>query len=228
MSADRLAFFIGLLGSLHCIGMCGPLAFSVPVLKPGYWWLIIDKLSYQFGRIIAYVVLGLCAGLIGRQLWILEFQQGISVISGLLILVAACSRLFKRSPSNKNFSFLLKPFHQLLSFTLKHKANHLIIGIVNGFLPCGFIYLALIGALNTGSIGNAASYMFWFGCGTVPLMLLATLSMSFTGKLLRAKINGVLPYIMVCLGIWFILRGLALDIPYLSPKQQDSSVTICK
>ena len=228
MSTDRLAFFIGLLGSLHCIGMCGPLAFSVPVLRTGFWHLFLDKISYQTGRVIAYVMLGLLIGTLGRQLWLLEFQQSISIISGLLILAVASSRIFRISKGYKKGSLLLKPFHRLLSFTLKHKANHLIIGFVNGLLPCGFVYLALIGALNTGSISNAASYMFWFGCGTVPLMLIATLSMNFTGKLLRAKINAVLPYMMACLGVWFILRGLALDIPYLSPKQQESSITTCK
>lgn len=115
----------------------------------------------------------------------------------------------------------------MYSYALKHKANHLIVGIVNGFLPCGFVYLALAGALNTRNILNAVSYMFWFGAGTVPLMLIATFSMGFANHLLRKSINKSLPYIMLFLGIWFILRGLELNIPYLSPPPQ-TEAAICK
>ncbi|MEJ2882395.1 sulfite exporter TauE/SafE family protein [Pedobacter sp. GR22-6] len=227
MSTDKLAFMIGLLGSLHCIGMCGPLAFSVPTLKPGWWNLIFDKLIYQLGRIISYCLLGIVIGLVGQQIWLSGLQHGFSIFSGLLIIAAACSRLFKNSNFGKSPSFLLKPFNRMLSYALKHKANHLIIGIVNGFLPCGFVYLALVGALNTGSVETAVSYMFWFGSGTIPLMLIATLSMNFTGRGFRRRINKFIPFMMLCLGLWFILRGLSLDIPYLSPGNSGTT-TICK
>ncbi|MET3113743.1 sulfite exporter TauE/SafE [Pedobacter sp. CG_S7] len=226
MSELYLAFMIGLLGSVHCIGMCGPLAFAVPSLKPGMGYLVLDKILYQFGRIISYCVLGVFVGLIGRQIWMSGMQQGISIFTGLLIIVAACSRIFKFSTGNRS-SFLLKPFHKLFGYALKHKANHLIIGMINGLLPCGFVYLALAGAVNTGSVANAAAYMFWFGVGTAPLMLLATISMGFTGNLFRRRINKVIPFMMLFLGMWFILRGMNLNIPYLSPSKPNSSVAVC-
>ncbi|MDR6781761.1 sulfite exporter TauE/SafE [Pedobacter africanus] len=216
MSTEKLAFMIGLLGSIHCIGMCGPLAFAVPVQKRGWILLVTDKLLYQLGRIAAYCSLGLMIGLIGRQIWLAGFQQGISILSGILIVLAACSRLFKFSIF-KNQAFLLGPFNRAFHYALKHKANHLIIGFINGFLPCGFVYLALAGALNTNGIQNAVSYMFWFGLGTLPLMFIATLGLGFTGTVFRRKINRIVPYLMLCIGIWFILRGMTLNIPYLSP-----------
>ncbi len=228
MSNEKIAFFIGLLGSLHCIGMCGPLAFSLPSLKQGWLNVIVDKLSYQFGRILSYCLLGVLTGIVGRQLWLSGLQQGISIFSGILILAAACSRLFKLSWFGKTPHLLIKPFNKMLNYALQHKANHLIIGIVNGFLPCGFVYLALVGAVNTGSIQNAVSYMFWFGSGTLPLMFVATLSMSFTSQMLRRRINNTIPYMMLFLGIWFILRGLSLDIPYLSPASNGNTTTTCK
>lgn len=228
MSSDRLAFFIGLLGSLHCVGMCGPLAFAVPSFGKGSWMLLLDKLIYQLGRIISYCFLGLLIGLIGRQLWLADLQQVLSVLTGVLILCAAGSRILKYSIFKGNSQFLLKPFNKIFSYALKHKANHLIIGMLNGLLPCGFVYLALAGAVNTPSLKNAVSYMFWFGLGTVPLMLAATLSMSFSGQLFRNRINKFMPYMMLVLGIWFIVRGLSLDIPYLSPAKQTSSAVICK
>jgi sulfite exporter TauE/SafE len=216
MDDQRLAFMIGLLGSVHCVGMCGPLAFAVPSLQPGWGYLLWDKLSYQGGRIIAYCLLGVFIGLAGRQLWLAGVQQGLSILSGVLIMVAAISRILKFSMGNPNAK-LLKPFNQLFSFALKHKANHVIIGMINGLLPCGFVYLAMAGALNTGSVSTAVTYMFWFGLGTVPLMLIAGISMGFTSAGLRRKINKTVPYLMLGLGMWFICRGMELNIPYLSP-----------
>lgn len=227
MSEQHLAFMIGLLGSVHCIGMCGPLAFAVPSLKPGIGYLLLDKVLYQLGRIISYGILGIFIGLIGQQLWLSGMQQGISIFTGLLIIAAACSRIFKISVGQGS-SFLLKPFNKLFGYALKHKANHLIIGMINGLLPCGFVYLALAGAVNTGNVTAAAAYMFWFGLGTAPLMLLATISMGFTGNLFRKRINKVIPFMMLFLGIWFILRGMELNISYISPAKPSSSAAECR
>ncbi|WP_235964559.1 sulfite exporter TauE/SafE family protein [Pedobacter gandavensis] len=219
---------IGLLGSVHCIGMCGPLAFAVPSLKQGWVFLVLDKLLYQLGRIVSYCFLGLIIGLIGQQLWMAGLQQVISIFSGILIVMAACSRLFKIQMLKNTPAAFLKPFNKLFGYALKHKANHLIIGIINGFLPCGFVYLAMAGALNTGSVSNSAIYMFWFGMGTLPLMFIATVGIGFTGALVRKKINRVIPYFMLFLGIWFILRGMELNIPYLSPASTTQGVAECR
>lgn len=226
MNDQHLAFMIGLLGSVHCVGMCGPLAFAVPTLQKGWGFLVLNKLAYQGGRIISYCLLGALTGLIGNQIWLAGMQQGISILSGLLIITAACSRLFKFSVGNRD-SILLKPFNRLFGYALKHKANHLIIGVINGFLPCGFVYMAMAGALNTGSVNTSVSYMFWYGLGTLPLMFIAGVSAGFTTAIFRKKINRLVPYLMLCLGIWFIFRGAELNIPYLSPAKA-GAVTDCK
>lgn len=218
MSAYQVAFYIGLFGSIHCIGMCGPLAFAVPSVAGNRWLLIWDKLVYQAGRIISYSFLGLLIGVIGRQLWLLGLQQGVSIVSGVLILAAALSRLFKISfvkskAGNKLFSMVNKA----VVYAVNHRRGHLFIGILNGLLPCGFVYLALIGAVNTPSAAKAMTYMFWFGAGTLPLMFMAAVSSGFINTSVRRKLNMVVPYFMLLLGVWFILRGLSLDIPYLSP-----------
>ena len=228
MSETYLAFMIGLLGSVHCIGMCGPLAFAVPSLQKGAGWLLLDKTLYQAGRIVSYCFLGLIIGLISSRLWMAGMQQALSIFSGVLILLAALSRIFKLAvQSNTRYHLLLKPFHQLFGYALKHKANHLIIGIINGLLPCGFVYLALAGAVNQSSLSDALAYMFFFGLGTAPLMLVAAVSTGLTGTLVRNRINKVIPYMMLCLGIWFILRGLDLNIPYLSPALH-TGTAVCK
>lgn len=228
MSNYAIAFFIGLFGSIHCIGMCGPLALAIPVSENKWWLVVGDKILYNCGRIITYSFLGLLIGIVGKQLWIYGLQQGISLLSGGLIILAGVTRLFKiRHSENKVLALLMRPVNRLLMYALNHHSGHFIIGIINGLLPCGFVYLALAGAVNMQTPIAAAGYMFWFGAGTFPLMLLATVSSGFAGPAVRRKINKAIPYVMVCLGFWFILRGLNLNIPYLSPAKQTSGVSTC-
>ncbi len=219
MNPLTLAFFTGLLGSVHCLGMCGPLAFSVPSAHAGSWRLLLDKTLYQVGRMISYSVLGLLVGLLGRQLWMAGFQRGISLFSGLFIAAIALSQLFRVQLFT---GFVTTPVSRLLNYALRRKAGHLVIGMLNGLLPCGFVTLALAGALTEGSPAAAAAYMAFFGLGTVPLMLIATLGIGAMGPLLRRKLNRVVPYLALTLGIWFLLRGMELNVPYLSPKASPS------
>lgn len=228
MSTNWIAFFIGFFGSVHCIGMCGPLAFAVPSLRDKWRFMVADKVVYNLGRVISYTLLGVLFGFVGRQLWMLGLQQGVSLFSGMLIIMAGLSRLYHiRVGNNRLLASFLVPVNKLLNYALKHRVGHLIVGMLNGFLPCGFVYLALVGAINTGSPAASGKFMFLFGMGTFPLMLLATVSSGLIGPAVRRRINSVMPYLMVCLGMWFVLRGLNLNIPYLSPQKQTQGITVC-
>jgi hypothetical protein len=190
--------------------------------------MVADKVVYNLGRVVSYSLLGLLFGIIGRQFWMFGLQQGISFFSGMLIIMAGISRLYHiKIGDNRLIALFLLPVNKLLNYALKNRAGHFIVGMLNGFLPCGFVYLALIGAINAGSPLAAGRFMFLFGMGTFPLMLLATVSSGFIGPPVRRRINSVMPYLMVCLGIWFVVRGLNLNIPYLSPQKQSTGVTIC-
>jgi len=100
-------------------------------------------------------------------------------------------------------------------------------GMLNGFLPCGSVYLALAGAVATGSIGQGVLYMFFFGLGTFPLMFLIT----WVGNRVKPKTRHFIykkatPVIAIALACVFIVRGLNLNIPYLSPKITKSGTQI--
>ncbi len=228
MNYNELAFLIGLFGSLHCVGMCGPLAFAIPSFHNNRWLIIFDKLVYNLGRTLTYTLLGIIIGLIGRQFWLAGIQSSVSILTGIFIILAASSRILKISSGNWNWvSKMVQPFNKLLSYAIRHKAGHLITGVLNGFLPCGFVYLALAGALNTGSVMSSAQYMLFFGLGTFPLMMAAMVSTGLAGPVFRRRINKIIPFVMLGLGVWFILRGLNLDIPYLSPKNINEGVEVC-
>jgi sulfite exporter TauE/SafE len=214
------AFLFGFLGSFHCVGMCGPIALALPVSNSGMGF-ISSRLAYNFGRIITYSILGLLLGLFGQGLQFAGLQQTISILSGVLILVFL---FFPATTSNKITSFLgLSKFvfqvKQKLGYYLKRRSfsSFLIIGLLNGLLPCGFVYLALAASISAPQVIDSVFYMALFGLGTLPVMLL----LAFSGKMLNIRFKSLLtktiPYVACFLAILFILRGLSLNIPYISP-----------
>ena len=227
MNHLQLAFLIGLFGSLHCVGMCGPLAFALQDKTESKWIMAFQKLTYNLGRAFTYAFLGLLIGLIGKQLWLAGLQQGISILSGVIIILVTLPRLLPLFNYQIPFNNPIQnTINKLLSKAISHKSGHFLVGILNGFLPCGFVYLALATAVSTNSVLQSALFMFFFGLGTIPLMLTAMLGINFAKPTFRRQINKVLPVLTILLGCWFILRGLNLDIPYLSPKIENEMV-IC-
>lgn len=222
------AFLIGLFGSFHCIGMCGPIALAIPVQDNSRLNLIVGRLLYNIGRAFTYSVIGMVFGLIGQSLSIAGPQQFISIIAGVLILLMVLlpSRLSQKI-------YLLKPAYQFTNAIkikfgklLRRKSNYttFLIGLLNGFLPCGLVYIAVAGAIASGGYIDGAVYMFLFGIGTIPIMLAVSLAGNFISISLRKNINKLIPVFMVVLGCLFILRGMNLGIPYVSPQIQQSEI----
>ena len=215
------AFIIGMAGSFHCVGMCGPIALALPGKKSNVLKLIISRLLYNLGRMISYALLGGIFGTLGLGIFLAGYQRLVSIVLGVLIIVVVLI------PANKFNTFLAKSGfqnYQKLSQQVFQKIIHLnlnaglfFIGILNGFLPCGFVYMGLAGAVSTGSIHRGMLYMLLFGLGTLPIMFLTALLGDFLGIKLREKINRLLPIGAIILALIFILRGLSLGIPFLSP-----------
>lgn len=215
------AFLLGLLGSFHCVGMCGPIAFMLPVDRTNTFKKISQITIYHVGRLLAYSLIGLIFGLIGKSLYIFGFQQQLSIAIGVLMIVIV---LIPQSTFNKyNFS---KPIYKVISkvksslgSALKKKTadTFLTIGFLNGFLPCGLVYMALFAAIAAGNALNGSLYMTVFGLGTIPLMTTAIYFGQFLKASARQKIQRAIPVFVVLIGVLFILRGLGLGIPYISP-----------
>ncbi|MFI1745491.1 sulfite exporter TauE/SafE family protein [Thalassobellus sediminis] len=223
------AFFLGLLGSFHCIGMCGPIAFMLPLDRTNEFKKIYQITIYHFGRLLAYSIIGLVFGLIGKSLYIFGFQQQLSITIGVLMILVV---LIPQKTFNKfNFS---KPIYKLISKVksalgqaLKRKTadTFLTIGFLNGFLPCGLVYMALFAAIAGGNALNGSLYMAVFGLGTIPLMTSAIYLSNFLKGSVRQKIQKAIPVFVILIGALFILRGLGLGIPYISPALTNETVT---
>jgi len=222
------AIILGLLGSFHCIGMCGPIAFALPLNRENNTKKVVQIFLYHIGRLFAYASIGLIFGLIGKGLYLAGFQQRISILIGVLMIVIVLIpiRVFNKYNFSKPLYTLIGKIKLNLGKLLQKKSNKTLftIGILNGFLPCGMVYMALVGSIASGNSLNGALYMFLFGLGTTPLMTVAVYLGNVLSITIRTKIQKTIPVFVVLIGVLFILRGLGLGIPYISPS--DASLTI--
>jgi len=215
------ALVLGLAGSFHCLGMCGPIAFVLPVERSSKSKLIFQTFLYHLGRIISYSLIGLLFGLIGKGLYLAGFQQRLSILMGVVMiaLVLIPVSIFNKYNFTKPLYRIIGQVKQKLGSYLTKKSNKAIfsIGFFNGFLPCGLVYIALLGSISVSNILNGSLYMVLFGIGTIPLMTGAIFLGNFVNLSLRNKIQKAIPVFVVIIGLLFIMRGLGLGIPYISP-----------
>lgn len=221
-------FAIGFLGSFHCIGMCGPIALALPIFQESYVKLILGRILYNLGRVVTYTLFGALFGLFGSSLALVGLQKNVSIAIGVIMLIVI---LMPRKYKNKLTDFYIyKTINNFIKTSFakltQKKSNYslFVIGVINGFLPCGFVYVAVAGAVSTGSVLTGAGFMALFGLGTFPVMFAASLAGKYVNMGLRKKINKLIPVFAVILAVIFILRGLNLGIPYLSPKLQYAPV----
>ncbi len=215
---------IGIVGSLHCIGMCGPIVVALPLKNQNRITRIAGAILYNSGRVATYGILGVLFGLLGRGIHMAGFQQWTSIILGIAMIVSVLFPfVFREKITVGNLlagmaSRLIVRLKKL--FASRSYSSLLLIGLLNGLLPCGLVYVAIAGAISSGTVITGALFMIFFGLGTIPLLLIATLASNAIGQRLRSKMQKVVPYFVFMLGVLFILRGMSLGIPYISPASE--------
>jgi sulfite exporter TauE/SafE len=201
--------------------MCGPIALMIPVDRTNPAKKTTQIITYHLGRLTAYALIGLVFGLVGKGFFLAGIQQRLSVFIGVAMIITILTP--ERVLANYNFS---KPVYRLISkiksslgkqFKKKSYQSLFSIGLLNGFLPCGMVYVALFGAIAMQNVPFGILYMLLFGIGTIPMMSSITYLNSIMTVSFRNKIQKVIPYVGVVIGVLFILRGLGLGIPYVSP-----------
>lgn len=215
---------IGLIGSFHCIGMCGPIALALPLRRDNWTAKVSGGLFYNIGRTITYAIMGLLFGMLGQGIRVAGFQEWASIILGIALIISVLFPYlfnYKLSFANLISGYASRLVNNLRQFfSQRSSSSLLIIGILNGLLPCGLVYVALAGAINTNSLTDGALFMAAFGFGTIPMMLIASLTGNAISSKLRSKMRKIVPYFVFILGVLFILRGMSLGIPYISPKAE--------
>jgi uncharacterized protein len=215
------AFVLGLLGSFHCVGMCGPIAFMLPVDHTNSYKKTGQIAIYHFGRLMSYSIIGLIFGLVGKGLYIFGLQQQLSIIIGILMIVVVLIpyKTFNKYNFSKPLFKGISKVKSALGKALKKKTpdTFLTIGFLNGFLPCGLVYMAVFAAIASGNTFQGSLYMLFFGLGTMPLMTTAIYFSNILKGTARQRIQKAIPIFVILIGVLFILRGLGLGIPYISP-----------
>ncbi len=222
-----VAFLIGFMGSLHCLGMCGPIAISIPVNSKKQIPFLINRLLYNFGRLFTYGILGAIFGLFGFGIYLADKQQVISIAIGVGILIVLVLSYFNKGffnkfdPLSKLAASVKKSFKHL--FKKRGNLTSFLIGAVNGLLPCGLVYMALASSIVTASVLDGILFMVVFGLGTFPMMLFVSFSKSIWKNKITMNFNRLIPVFMLVMALLFIARGMNLGIPYLSPQLRSNN-----
>ncbi|MFM1929220.1 MAG: hypothetical protein RL387_548 [Bacteroidota bacterium] len=225
-----IGFLMGLIGSVHCIGMCGPLTMALPYSQQQSIFKYLAMALYHLGKIASYAMLGLVVGLFGKQIFVIDTQQSLSIIIGILMVVyVVWVYLVKVNARFNPLQFLQVPVLKALSslFKNKHILVFILLGFLNGLLPCGMVYLALGSAMSTGNAFDAAIFMAFFGVGTMPALIMVALGGQIIGFEWRRKLQAAVPLFIFGMGLILILRGMNLGIPMISPHIETNNVMTC-
>jgi sulfite exporter TauE/SafE len=209
-----VSFMLGILGSFHCVGMCGPLVLGIFNQKflthPWHY------LTYHLGKIIAYAIIGASIGLIGATFHIFISQQKISILTGVsLLLYVVWSKVAKKDSMSSKVQTYYSRFRTF--FEGAPWPKYYLFGFLNGFLPCGLVYIAATSAISTGHVSMSILWMIFFGLGTIPSLSLVLLIRNRMASKYHFLFQKIYQNIIFFLAILLILRGLNLGIPYLSP-----------
>jgi uncharacterized protein len=215
------AFLLGVLGSFHCIGMCGPIALVLPLSKNSRIEKFVGAILYNMGRIITYACFGLLFGSIGKSVAFFGYQQWLSILVGVAIFIVLFLPKkysgFTQSNAVTKWLYTIRSWLQKL-LTKKSYNSLFLIGLLNGLLPCGLVYMAAAAAIASANLANSILFMIFFGLGTLPAMWSVAFFGNYVSINFRQKIKKIYPFIMATMACLFILRGMGMGIPYLSPK----------
>lgn len=224
-----IPLMLGLLSSIHCVAMCGPIALALPVHQFNTTKKTLALLLYHLGRILVYVLLGILFGTIGKGLFLAGFHQYVSIILGIALILGVLffnEKKLQQMLLKSNAKWYFK-FKGVFSSYIQRKTNtsFVVLGMLNGLLPCAMIYMALFGATATQGSFQGGGFMFFYGLGTIPLLTLIVCFGNFISKKISNKWQNIIPVFLIFTGCLLIIRGLALDIPYLSPTSLQLFIT---
>lgn len=216
------ALLLGLGGSFHCVGMCGPIALALPLHGRSVWGKVFGAFIYNFGRSVTYGLMGLLFGLIGEGLQMAGLQKWVSIIMGSIMVLTVVFPSMGHKVNTRGIFVSMNKLKSSLQRLFSKTSNKslFVLGFLNGLLPCGLVYMAIAGALATAGLLSSVMFMVLFGLGTIPMMMAVSLAGNLASQKIRHIINKVIPYMIVIVGLLFILRGLGLGIKFISPADE--------
>lgn len=223
------ALSLGILGSFHCLGMCGPIALAVPLRGATGVKRILKALTYNAGRVLTYTIMGFIFGAVGKSFVIAGYQQALSITLGLVMLLIFFmpAKYVKHLPFTRTAMVFSNRVKSLFGSALRQTSyqSTFVLGSINGLLPCGLVYLGVAGAIATGDIWKGALFMAAFGAGTLPAMLFIHTASQWVNVSARTTMRKVIPVFVIVSSCLLVLRGMNLGIPYISPQLSSTDCT---
>jgi len=225
-----LAISMGLIASFHCVGMCGPITLALPVHKGTRMRQIAGVLAYNAGRALTYATFGVVLGTLGASLAWLGVLRYASVAVGaaMLAYVFWPAGLEQRLHMPLFWQKTVGRLRQRMAIYLKRNdlPGMLLLGMLNGAIPCGMVYMALMSSVATGSAWGGGAFMALFGLGTLPAMLALGIARQQLTPALRTRIRKLTPVLVAIAGIWLVARGVMTSYP--APSRASAGITICR
>lgn len=224
------ALILGLMGSLHCVGMCGPLVLAMPYGKYGFWKSNSLRLLYNIGRISSYLILGLILGIFSNGFKVFVGQQYFSLALGLSILLI----VFTPARFKPNFIILLESkFRKLFGKFIQSDKWYMSLstGLMNGLLPCGLVWFAILAAMNMGNWYESALYMSFFGIGTIPALYAVSLFRNIKSRISSGLLSYAPKFLALSIVLMLTIRGLGFG-THFSPENIfkeniEKVITVC-
>jgi uncharacterized protein len=225
-----LALSMGLISSLHCIGMCGPIALALPLARGNRWQQLGGLLLYNAGRAATYALLGMLAAGLGMSMAWFGFLRYLSIAAGVIMLAYVCwpSRLNTFLHPPRFWQNGVNAVKKGMGRALKKNslAGAAMLGTLNGLIPCGLVYLALISSMATGDVAHGGMFMLLYGIGTFPAMLAVGFAKQWFTPALRTKARKLAPVMLAVAGLWLVVRGATVQAP--SASRKPAHITICR
>ena len=214
-------FLLGLTANFHCLGMCGPIALMIPLDRTSNWTITFGLIQYHLGRIFVYAMFGAILGVVGLTMQFIGWLQWLSIAAGILLILLAWKNVLRfTSKTSTGLGWMFNKLQKVRSAALRSKSplKLFALGAVNGFLPCGMIYAALVNAVLAGDFVTSGLAMVSFGIGTLPVLIAVSFFGSKFKSFKSAQWSKAMPYFLTVLGLLIVLRGMNLGIKYISPK----------
>lgn len=222
-------FLIGFLGSWHCIGMCGPIALMIPGAKGKNRILAISL--YHEGKILSYLVLGSVFGIVPALINSFKVQAVITITVGILMIILALAPILLNKLEKNGFILFSNYFNlknRLVKSLDKNKIEYsFYIGFLNGFVPCGMVYMAALGAMSQPDFIDSILFMFFFGLGTLPLMSIFLFTAGFFKLTFQKYAPKLRTAAFVLVGIFMIWKGTVHINDSIQPPKEGEAFEIC-
>lgn len=223
------ALIMGFAGSLHCAGMCSPLVMAVSTVSKR---AVLNRLVYNSGRILVYGALGAAATALGYIVPLSKFQNLVSIVLGIIILLVGLGLLRPTIPIISHAvarvtGFIKTAFAKFLA--RKNYGATFLLGMLNGLLPCGLILVALTFCLTVSSALEGFQFMIVFGAGTLPVMFGLPSIIAGLVKRFNFRVQNIVTGMLIGSGVLLIARVFLIQLPHHPSIQQGViDIVLCR